>query len=100
MLNLLKKNIIMNYMYTKELGYLTRKKTRPWIFLFQEAYRMCDFATPLKLKVLLTWLLHYYKELNIKKKNMCNVLHCTCRRVGGVAMAVVLKSADNFSYES
>ena len=72
MLNLLKKNIIMNYMYTKEFGYLTRKKTRSWIFLFQEAYRMRDCATLLKLKVPLTWLSHW--ELNIKKNNMCSVL--------------------------
>ena len=64
MLNLLENNIIMNYMYTytKELGYLTRKKKdqnmNKFIFLFHEAYGMHDCATLLKLKVPLTWLSH------------------------------------------
>lgn len=36
--------IMLNLLKTimKELGYLYREKTKTWIFLFQEAYRMHD----------------------------------------------------------
>ena len=59
---------------------------------------MSDCATLLKLKVPLTWTVTLRTPHKKKKKK--HVWCVTCRRVGGVVMAVVLKSADNFSYES